>query len=353
MEHASFPLETKFVGDGRTGTFEGYAAVFGNVDSHGDVIEPGAFAASLAARQREGRGLPPMYLMHGIVTGNRHEPIGVWEAMSEDSKGLYVRGRLVGMQTDRGRWNYALLQSGALGGLSIGYKAERTRPGSGGVRRYLQAVRINEVSLVDEPSNERALVTSVKTAQPEPRVIEGYATLWGRLHLHPTTGGYEIFAKGCFSGPVGGTPIRLLIGHDPAKQVADTENGLEFITDDAGLAFRCALPMAGQYAEEAWGMVSKGRSDVSVGYAIKEEETVRVDGEAVRIIREAMLAEISLVSQGAVRQAFAIPAESKGMRLTHRVHNMQLLSDGAHAKMMAAFRQLSQDLPQGLTDARV
>ena len=79
------PFEVKFAEDDKAppGAFEGYGAVFGNIDSQGDVIGPGAFAKSLLERERAGRGLPPMYKMHGIKTGNRHEPIGVWEAMGQ------------------------------------------------------------------------------------------------------------------------------------------------------------------------------------------------------------------------------------------------------------------------------
>ena len=41
-----------------TGRFAGYAAIFGRPDASGDVIRPGAFAASLAARTRTGDPLP-------------------------------------------------------------------------------------------------------------------------------------------------------------------------------------------------------------------------------------------------------------------------------------------------------
>jgi hypothetical protein len=85
------PFEAKFLDDAPTpGTFEGYGAVFGNMDYHRDVIEPGAFAKSLLQREREGRKLPPMFSNHGLANGR--DPIGVWEKMSEDATGLYVKG---------------------------------------------------------------------------------------------------------------------------------------------------------------------------------------------------------------------------------------------------------------------
>lgn len=164
------PLEIKFAPDeAPVGTFEGYGAIFGTIDSHGDVIEPGAFAKALLDRERSGRSLPPMYKMHGAMTGNRQEPIGVWEAMSEDANGLHVKGRLVGLDTEQGKWTYAQLREGALKGLSIGYRVppSGSRKGSGRAGeplRYIKSALLREVSLVDDPSNVLARVYSAKMA---------------------------------------------------------------------------------------------------------------------------------------------------------------------------------------------
>ncbi len=137
------PFEVKFAPDeAAAGSFEGYGAVFGNIDSHGDVIEPGAFAKSLLDRERAGRGLPPMYKMHGAVTGNRSDPIGIWEAMSEDANGLHVKGRLVGLDTEQGKWTYAQMREGALKGLSIGYRV----PPAGSVGARARRVSRNVTS---------------------------------------------------------------------------------------------------------------------------------------------------------------------------------------------------------------
>lgn len=168
-------LEVKLLGeDSRCGMFEGYGAVYGNVDSKGDVLEPGCFAASLLDRKRSGRPLPPMLKMHGAAMGNVQEPIGVWEEMEEDQSGLRVKGRLIGMDTEQGRWNYAQLRDGALRGLSIGFKTRNFRRGSGKAgepARYLKAVDLLEVSLVDDPANALAQVYSYKS-HFNPREVE-------------------------------------------------------------------------------------------------------------------------------------------------------------------------------------
>lgn len=169
---AGVPFEAKFADDGKTapGTFEGYAAVFGNIDSHGDMIERGAFAKSLLEREAAGRGLPPMYKMHGarMFPGNRHEPIGVWTKMAEDTAGLHVQGKLIGLDTESGKWNYAQMREGGLKGLSIGYgvPAHGSKNGSGKAgepKRWLKVLNLKEVSLVDDPSNAYSLIYAMKS----------------------------------------------------------------------------------------------------------------------------------------------------------------------------------------------
>ena len=67
------PFEVKFAEDDKAppGAFEGYGAVFGNIDSHGDVIGPGAFAKSLLERERAGRGGPPKHCWWPAPTESR------------------------------------------------------------------------------------------------------------------------------------------------------------------------------------------------------------------------------------------------------------------------------------------
>ena len=50
MELKSLVLEVKTINE--NGTFEGYAAVFGNVDTWGDVITAGAFKKTLATHKK-------------------------------------------------------------------------------------------------------------------------------------------------------------------------------------------------------------------------------------------------------------------------------------------------------------
>lgn len=162
-------IEVKFAADeiSAKGEFSGYGAVFGNVDSHGDVIAPGAFSETLKVWDSRGR-LPPMRLMHGTMANpfsGDDLPIGVWTKMYEDSRGLAVEGKISAVESDFGQRIYGLMKDGALSGLSIGYRAKRAIKGDGKTapKRTLQEIILAEVSVVDEPSNALSRVDAVKS----------------------------------------------------------------------------------------------------------------------------------------------------------------------------------------------
>lgn len=121
----------------------GYASLFGVADAGGDVVAPGAYARSLK-RTAEARARVRMLWQH-----DPREPIGLWEDVREDARGLWVEGRLL-LDVERGREAAALLSAGAIDGLSIGYRPVRAAKDGQG-RRLLQEVDLWEVSLVTFP----------------------------------------------------------------------------------------------------------------------------------------------------------------------------------------------------------
>ena len=138
------------------GVFSGYASIFGNEDQGNDIVQKGAFTKSLTQR--------PAPKVKMLFQHKTDEPIGVFEKIYEDQKGLYVQGRLA-MKTQKGKETYELLKMGALDGMSIGFKADPQKQGYNenkrGVRT-LKEVDLMEISLVTFPMNEQAMVQSVK-----------------------------------------------------------------------------------------------------------------------------------------------------------------------------------------------
>ena len=137
--------------------FEGYASLFGVADGVGDTVAAGAFAASL---RRRGPSEVRMLYQHFA-----HTPIGVWEEIAEDARGLYVRGRLVD-EVERARDVRALLREGALNGLSIGFRTVRAKRGAANTRTLLE-IELWEISVVTFPLLAGSKVTATGNARSQ------------------------------------------------------------------------------------------------------------------------------------------------------------------------------------------
>lgn len=140
------------------GVFSGYGSIFGNKDLGNDVMVQGAFAKSIASKGPKGVKL--------LYQHDAKEPIGVFDEIIEDRKGLRVKGRLA-MGTQKGREVYELMKMGAIDGLSIGYRVspKGAMYDERGKKRMLKEVDLMEISAVTFPMNTRARVQAVKGEQ--------------------------------------------------------------------------------------------------------------------------------------------------------------------------------------------
>ncbi|CUH80180.1 HK97 family phage prohead protease [Tropicibacter naphthalenivorans] len=130
---------------------EGYASLFGACDQGGDVVAKGAYARSLQRLTTEGRAVKMLW-QHDPA-----QPIGIWDEVREDDKGLYVKGRLL-ESVEKGREAAALIEAGAIDGLSIGYRTVKSTKNSQG-QRLLAELELWEVSLVTFPMLPSARVS--------------------------------------------------------------------------------------------------------------------------------------------------------------------------------------------------
>jgi hypothetical protein len=121
---------------------EGYASVFWERDLNDDVAAKGAFKESV---ERTGAAGVRMLYQH-----ETREPVGVWDHIAEDGRGLFVRGRILAASA-QGRLAQALVRVGALDGLSIGFRTVKARKDESGRLRVLTEVELWEVSLVTFP----------------------------------------------------------------------------------------------------------------------------------------------------------------------------------------------------------
>ena len=151
LKYADLSL-TDLAGDG---SFSGYASLFGEVDLGKDMIERGAFSRSLQKLGSEG--------VRMLFQHDPSEPIGTWRKIREDGRGLYVEG-ILSNDVARAREVHALMKSGGLDGLSIGFQTVRAKTDTkSGVRRVLEA-DLWEISIVTFPMLPSARIASVKAA---------------------------------------------------------------------------------------------------------------------------------------------------------------------------------------------
>ncbi|MEM1396143.1 MAG: HK97 family phage prohead protease [Pseudomonadota bacterium] len=129
-------------------SIEGYAAVYGRADLSGDVIRPGAFARML------GKNRP----IRMLYQHKAESPIGRWIDFRERPNGLYAYGE-IDLVGPRQKEIHGLLETGALDGLSVGFKTRRARQ-KAGVREVLEA-DLWEVSVVTFPMASGARIVRV------------------------------------------------------------------------------------------------------------------------------------------------------------------------------------------------
>jgi HK97 family phage prohead protease len=154
MQHKAFtaPLEIKNLDEG--GSFEGYASVFGVMDSDGDVIVKGAFRKSIEDYRAKGK-MPKMLWQH-----NPSIIVGKFTDMEEDDYGLRVKGTLI-LEVEKGREAYALMKAGELDAMSVGFNIDEAQDGNNR-GRVISAADLWEVSLVTWGANPDAKITTVK-----------------------------------------------------------------------------------------------------------------------------------------------------------------------------------------------
>ncbi|HDR2693175.1 TPA: HK97 family phage prohead protease [Enterobacter bugandensis] len=148
--------EIKFAGDGQQGIFEGYASVFGNTDSDGDIILPGAFKKTLETQTRK----VAMFFNHR----QWEIPVGKWDSIQEDSKGLLVRGQLTPGHSGASDLKAAMIH-GTVEGMSIGFSFTKDdySIGVNGGYIFSNISWLKEISVCTFPANELAGVDSMKS----------------------------------------------------------------------------------------------------------------------------------------------------------------------------------------------
>ena len=155
MEHKDYlQFELKqFEEDDDFFFFKAYGSTFGNTDLLDDVVVKGAFEKSLREMT------PKLLYQHDM-----RKPVGIITSAKEDNIGLFLEGKLpksVTLSKDVGN----MLKTGVIDSMSIGFSVEKFTAHEDGVR-FLEELKLFEVSFVTLPANPSARVTDIKTVVP-------------------------------------------------------------------------------------------------------------------------------------------------------------------------------------------
>lgn len=159
MRLKAFDVKVK-ASDTEGGVISGYASVFDNVDSYGDIVRRGAFAKFLAKMLETGKVIPVFY---GHNMEDPKANIGRVTELREDEHGLFFRAKLDLSGDTYGRVVYEQLKDGRLDSLSFGYSVINARMTDDGYE--LLELELYEISVVPIPANREAQITEVKAGR--------------------------------------------------------------------------------------------------------------------------------------------------------------------------------------------
>jgi len=148
------------------GVFTGYASVFGNKDSYGDVVVKGAFAKSLESYKDGGAGIP-CYWSHQMMSDPMLN-IGVTTSAEEDDTGLKVTVALDVENNPKAAYAHRLLKEGRVNQMSFAYDVIDGGEAKGDDDESfyeLRELKIHEVSVVPVGANQATEILEVKSRQ--------------------------------------------------------------------------------------------------------------------------------------------------------------------------------------------
>ena len=142
--------------DVSTRIIEGYAATW-DIDQVGDIIQEGAFKKTIDEGFTSKR--IKMLWQHD-------QALGMPVEMFEDSRGLYVKGKV--SRTQLGDEALELMRDGVVNTMSIGFSIPKNKSGFNEEgTRIISEVKLFEFSPVTFPANEAAHILAVKSLQEQ------------------------------------------------------------------------------------------------------------------------------------------------------------------------------------------
>lgn len=199
------------------GQFEGYAAVFGNKDSYGDVIVPGAFADTLAEDYGvDGKGVPT-YWCHDFKDPFKNLGATLWA--KEDSRGLRVRVQL-DLDTQNAKQTLKLLKEGRVNQMSFGYSVLEgafVESEEHGFYYEIRKVKLHEVSVVPIGANQETEILAAKSADGSYKITTLLADAVEQFTL----------ARGALIKAINASGVDIKLPADAGEPESESDSGQE------------------------------------------------------------------------------------------------------------------------------
>ena len=149
FERKSIGYECKFIKEDENLYIEGYASIFGNVDSYNDIVVKGAFNPDKRVK---------LCYQHDF-----NQVIGKIEELREDERGLWFRAKI--SNTTLGKDVAILIHDEAIDEISIGYRVLDWTEKDG--IRMLEKLYLIEISIVTRAANELATIQTTEKKEEQ------------------------------------------------------------------------------------------------------------------------------------------------------------------------------------------
>ena len=155
------PIGEVLDADSKAGIVKGYASVFNNIDSDGDIIKKGAYKKTI---QENGSRVRYIY-QHDLM-----KPLGKMKYLEEDEKGLMFEAEIA--KTQLGKDVIELIKSGVITENSVGILPIQKEMVNG--KREISEVKLYEISAVTLAANDKAMILDVKGNINEDLITKRY-----------------------------------------------------------------------------------------------------------------------------------------------------------------------------------
>ena len=162
--------EVKAVREDSNLFIEGYASVFGVVDSYNDIVVKGAFTNTLINDAKR---------VKFCWQHNMDDVIGKIIDMHEDDRGLWFRAKI--SNTSKGKDVAILVEDNALDEVSFAYRTKKYLMDEETDIRKLLEVELIEISIVTRAANPQAVITGTEKKSEEEKLAEAVETIFSKV----------------------------------------------------------------------------------------------------------------------------------------------------------------------------